>query len=375
MKHLLALTVVFVLCLLAVPPWVWAQVTSDTVDYINPETKKPEKVVGTIEEESPKGIKIKSGKDEKEIPALAITQVTYRNARVDAIEFRQGFTKEMRALEKTKTADRKAGLQEALVLFQKVAGNVRDNAAALRYMQFKMAMVQVELARNEPDNPALLQAALKALTEFKDGYTGGWQIVPVLLTLGRMQEEQGNLDAARAAFEALVALPDAPKELKREGEIQVALLLVRSKRYTEAEVKLKSLFQAAHPKDPQRGLLQIYLVEAQLAQNKLDQVEPALKAALAASGDNARVKAAAHNLLGDYYRAKKQDEDALWEYLKVEALYSQEQDEHAKALYYLSKLFQSVKGDRPRAQQCLDRLSEKTFSGSEYQRKALAEKK
>ena len=82
----------------------------------------------------------------------------------------------------------------------------------------------------------------------------------------------------------------------------------------------------------------------------------------------------AHASLGDYYRIKKQDEEALWEYLKVDALYSQEKEEHAKALYWLSRLFESVQGSKIRAGQCLDRLLDKTYAGTEYQRKVLGEK-
>jgi hypothetical protein len=241
-------------------------------------------------------------------------------------------------------------------------------------MQFKMAMVKAELADLEPENKAATKAALDALTEFKNNYSTGWQIVQALTMLGRMQEGEGNLDAARQAYEALANVPDAPPDVRRESELQVAQLLLRIKRYTEAEVKLKALAQSAAPDDPQRGLLQVYLVKAQLAQNKLDQVEASLKAAIAAAGDNTRLKATAHNLLGDYYLAKKQDEDALWEYLRVDALYPQEKDEHAKALYYLSKLFQSVQGNSFRAQQCLERLSDTNFAGNEYHRKATTEK-
>ena len=40
----------------------------------------------------------------------------------------------------------------------------------------------------------------------------------------------------------------------------------------------------------------------------------------------------------------------------------------------LDRLFESVKGDRFRSQQCLERLADKTFAGNEYQRKATTEK-
>ena len=43
------------------------------------------------------------------------------------------------------------------------------------------------------------------------GYVGS---VPVLTTLGRLQEEQGNIEEARRAYEMLTIIPDAPAELR-----------------------------------------------------------------------------------------------------------------------------------------------------------------
>jgi hypothetical protein len=87
------------------------------------------------------------------------------------------------------------------------------------------------------------------------------------------------------------------------------------------------------------------------------------------------VRAAAHNLLGDYYLAKGQPEPAFWEYLYVDTLYTQDRDEHAKALYHLSTLFDKVKRDPARAKQCSERLKDKQFAGTLYQRRAAGESK
>jgi hypothetical protein len=59
----------------------------------------------------------------------------------------------------------------------------------------------------------------------------------------------------------------------------------------------------------------------------------------------------------------------------VDTLYTQDRDEHAKALYHLSTLFDKVKNDRARAKQCADRLKDKQFAGTLYQRRASAEGK
>ena len=76
--------------------------------------------------------------------------------------------------------------------------------------------------------------------------------------------------------------------------------------------------------------------------------------------------------LGDFYRKKNLNEDAFWEYLRVDTLYSQNRNEHAKALYYLSKLFVDVKKDKVKSQEYLEKL--KLLDGTEYAKKAATEK-
>ena len=49
-------------------------------------------------------------------------------------------------------------------------------------------------------------------------------------------------------------------------------------------------------------------------------------------------------------------------------------EEHARALYWLSKLYDSVKKDTQKAQECVERLKSKDFEGAEYAKKIAAEK-
>jgi hypothetical protein len=56
-------------------------------------------------------------------------------------------------------------------------------------------------------------------------------------------------------------------------------------------------------------------------------------------------------------------------------LYNQDREEHAKALFELSKLFVQVKKDAARAERCLDRLiNDKEFAGSTFQKLAAKER-
>ena len=57
------------------------------------------------------------------------------------------------------------------------------------------------------------------------------------------------------------------------------------------------------------------------------------------TADNA-VKALAFNVMGDCYQAQKRPRDAMWSYLWVDVVYSQDRSEHLKALNKLLKIFE-----------------------------------
>ncbi len=84
----------------------------------------------------------------------------------------------------------------------------------------------------------------------------------------------------------------------------------------------------------------------------------------------------AYNLLGDYYSRKGQAEEAFWNYLRVDAMYNEDIEEQAKALYRLTTLFDKVKKDPIRGKEYADRLQGTRFAGTTYQKLAKpAEKK
>jgi hypothetical protein len=339
----------------------------DKVSYVNPSTKAAEVVEGAIQEESPAGIKIKlkAGGALRTIPATAVTEVLYKTA-VNDLDFRQPFGKELRAGQATRDAERKKLLGEVLTDFEALAAKVKDTPNAYRYLRFKIAQVTAELGK---DNPARAKAALALLTAYKTEFPTGWEIIPALKLLAQVQEQQGESEAAGKTYEELAKLPDAPKALKEESELLVARALLHGNKSAEAAQRLQTLLAGLSDNDPRGPLVRVYLAQSQLAQGKTEGVESQLKAALAASTDPT-LRAVAHNTLGDYYRLGKQDEEAFWQYLRVDVSYNQDKAEHAKALYYLATLFDTVKKDAARARECRERLKDRQYSGLEYQQRA-----
>jgi hypothetical protein len=353
---------------------VWGVAAAQDVVYFHDRAAKGEqKLVGSIEEEAPSGLKIKlkDGMDTvKQVPAADITRVEYHDKEVTAVEYRRPFTKEDAARKSDRPAVRKDRLLEALEGYTKLEQKLA-NPAARRYMQYKVAEVTALQAQ---DDPAKADAAIKLLTDFKAGHPGGWQMMAALKTLARLLEEAGKMDDARKAYEELADLPDVPLPVKQESALLVGKLLLRAGKYADAEKRLTKLAAALSRDDPQALFVRAYLAESRLGQNKPGDVAKELGEVIRASPDG-RLRGLAHNLLGDYYRGKNQPDEALWHYLRVDALYNEDAEEQAKALYHLAGLFDKVKKDPLRGKECAARLLDKRFAGTAHQRLLLQEAK
>lgn len=346
----------------------------DAVEFRDPAGKKPnETVIGTTTE-SPAGIRVtpsRKGEQPRDVPALDVVEVRYKTGLASA-SYRQPFGKERQALQPgVRDAVRKKALEDALQGFQAVAPQVKDNPAAYRYIQFKIAQV---LAHQAQDDPARRDAAIAALVAFNKEQPGGWETVPAYTLLARLQEDKGDVDAAGATYGELASVSGIPEGVKSASVVQAARALLRARKYGEAEKKLRGLGETLSTTDPRKDSADVYLAQSQAGQGSLDAAEKAARAVLARSADPA-VLGAAHNVLGDVYHKKGKPEDAFWEYLRVDVQYGADREEHARALYNLAELFDKVKNDKVRAEQCLDRVKDRSqFGGTEYHKKAVAAK-
>jgi hypothetical protein len=353
--------------LLAVVPMVGAQ---DEVTYYDRAEKKEARGVGAIEAETPAGIRLKEKGVVKLIPAVDVRHIAYKNDKVSVLEFRTLGSREDRALAPVEKAEsRRKALAEVLKGYEEMAPKLKDTPAAQRYVQFKIAQAKYYLSR---DDASQVEVALRALQAFLADHGKVWETVPALKMLARLQETKGDTDAAVRAYQELAALPDLPADLRRDSAIEEGKLLLRARKLAEAEKRLQALLAGDTSKGPQWAVLQILLTRSQIGQNNLAKAEQQLQTAIAAS-DDAVVRAMALNTWGDYYFKQGKSEEAFWSYLKVDILYGQEREEQARALYHLAQLFETVKKDPLRSQQCKARL--KQLEGTEYQKLTAGEAK
>jgi hypothetical protein len=370
-RYLPAMTACLLLTVLA--PHARAQ---EIIHYYDPASKsesKTEEIRGVIDSEGPLGIKVRPrNAPAKEIAAADIRYIRYKYVMVSDLDYRKPFGLEDRALGQTRPEQRKKLLADALQCYKDLLPRAKEVPAANRFMQYRIARL---LALQAEDDPDTLDAAIEAFTAFGKEHTAGWEIVPALKQLARLQEEKGNLTAAGQAYADLAAVPGITPRLRQESEILAARMLLRAGRAADAEKKLTSLDARLSAGDSTKPAVQVFLAQSRMERGDVTGVETQVNSALRNSADPA-VQAAGHNVLGDLYLKKNKREDAFWQYLRVDVQYGDDPEEEAKALYYLAKLFDSVRNDKVRAQECLDRLQDKgQFGGTEYHKKAAAVKK
>ncbi len=347
----------------------------DEVRYFNRKTQKEDTAKGTIEKESAATITVKYGTAGRKdvISSVDVLDVTYKVEGL-AIEYRKPFNTEEAALKPTtKDDERKQKIKEALKEYADLVPKFAEHKLVQRNLEYRMARL---LAKAAEDDATQVDPAIDALTKFKTDHSDSWQLIPAAKLLAGLREQTGDIKSAQKIYEELAANDALPKETREEFSLSEARLLIRGEQHAEALKKLKDLGSSFAADDPRKAKVDVYVAACTAAGGKAPEAEKQLKDLIGGKVDN-ETKALACNALGDLRLRAKKPEDAFWDYLWVDVLYNQDREEHAKALYQLSKLFRDVEQykDATRAEHCLDRLvNEKEFAGSIYQKLAAKER-
>ena len=149
----------------------------------------------------------------------------------------------------------------------------------------------------------------------------------------------------------------------------VGKLLLRGKKYKEAETRLAKVVESMSAGDPAEadgpGVPDREPdrpgQDGRHAEKELDRPDRR----------HARTRASAASptrLLGDYHMKKGQSGRGVLELPPRGCPVQRGRRAHARALYQLAKLFDKVKKDPLRGKECLTRLLDKRFEGSPYQK-------
>ncbi len=363
----------FVLGLVFMAAFVFSISAQDSVKYIDKTKKGESDINGLITGDSVKGLLIKVQKEPapKLIPAVDIINVNYSSTAIGSIELKSALGKEIRAnLPATKEAERLKLYEEAVKDITSLLPIVKADVRLSKYLSFRIAKIKADLAKIKPE---ILPDALKSLNTVRLDNPDSWMTLNAFKIEADLQEFKGDFDAALKLYQGVSRLPGIPPEIKTDSDFLILKLFMRTNRMAEAEAKLNEVEKAIPQDDPRRVQVLLVKSQANLLNDKLETLVVDLNNVIALSVEN-YIRGKALNLLGEYYLKKNMPTEAFWEFLKVDTLYSQDVDEHAKALYNLSILFDKVKNDPIRSRQATDKLMESTYSKTEYQKKASSDK-
>lgn len=353
--------------------FVFSVSAQDSVKYIDKTKKGENEINGLITGDSVKGLIIKIQKEPtpKLIPSVDIINVNYSSTVIGSIELKSALGKEVRAnLATTKEADRIKLYEESIKDVSELLPKVKSDTRLSKYLNFRIAKVKADLAKLKPD---ILPDAIKSLSGVRIDNPDSWMTLSSFKIEAELQEIKGDFDAALKLYQGIGKLPGVPKEIKTDSDFLVLKLLMRTNRMAEAEAKLKEVDSLILEGDPRRVQVLLVKTQANLLNDQLNTIEVDLNKVIDSS-DEVFTRSKAFNLLGEFYLKKNKEAEAFWAFLIVDTLYNQDTDEHAKALYHLSILFDKVKNDPIRARQSKDKLLDPIYLKSEYQKKVSADK-
>ena len=336
-------------------------------DVYSRKQEKPLK--GTIKNETARGLVV--GKDT--VAAEDIVDVFYdADTSTLTTAYRSAFNLE-KDLDSPKKLEKRKEIFSELIKKCDDLAKQADRPMAKRYYEYKSAWLRARQFEEEGGPPEL---AIARLADFAKNHKDSWQITRVLQRLAGMQIDQKDFEGAEESYKILADL-DIPEEYKQEAQLSAASIFLRmdkkepgaARKYLDSMKKIQAL-AAGLPKDG-KFAQRLKIAEAECL-GKAGQVKEGtvlLRGFIKETPDKA-LKAAAYNALGNILYDAGLAKEARWEFLWVDVVYNQDKSEHAKALYFLAKIFEEL-GEPERAQECRQLLLEtREFQGLEYQRLA-----
>lgn len=241
------------------------------------------------------------------------------------------------------------------VNLQKQTPNAADKTR--RFLEYKLATVAARVAdeaREEDGWDAKAREAVGLLERYFASYPNGWELWGVGRTLARIQGEVGKYPDAAATWSKLAKNAETPADLKLEAQMQEIDAAIRGGRYPDAAGKAAELAKTA-PAGAAKDRVSIYRAAADALSKSapLEGVAPVEKAI--ADSKDAAVRATGYGMLGELFLAAGKPRDAMWAFLWVEVVYTQDRDEVLKAVSRLATVFQ-LQGDEERVRAYREKL-------------------
>lgn len=308
---------------------------------------------GAVTATSRDGVTLERRGEKIEVPANAIESITFEG--------------EPPTLQLGRGAERTGNLSVALRRYEEAA-TASDKARPIVQsdLEFFLARCRARLALADPGE---LARAAELLEAYRSSHLTSYHYYPLHEWLGKVYARQGDRAKATAAFDELAKAPW--KDLQWRADVGQGRLLLDAGDYAAALERFNRVLAESGESSAEKLLQQEALLakaECLAAQGSYAEAETLLLGIIDNTpAEEASVQAAAHNALGDSMRAAGRPKDALLAYLYVDLLVASEQQEHAKALYYLGELFNQI-GEPARAAEAWERLRA-TYPNSAWAKK------
>jgi hypothetical protein len=313
----------------------------DEIQYFDRASNAIVAVQALIEQENINGLRFRVGArgEPVDVPATDLIDVVYSVPGSLRLILARARNEEKKSVALGATQpERVQAIAQAIKEYQGLLkeGEQTGSPSARRHWQFRIARLRAQAAS---ENRAETKAALTELTAFVR-QNDSWQTVVAASLLTRLLANGGDFDAAAQAHRQLSNGKGLSPAAKREQAREVILLDLLGKNLKPASAAidaqrvetpatgsepmrlraLEALRDAADGK-PERALSQLEGLENQVK-------EPADRGFLW--------------LLRGYCESiAGRDDQALWAFLRVDQLYSEDQAVHAKAVEQLVKLFEA----------------------------------
>ena len=264
------------------------------------------------------------------------------------------FAGEPSEINSARSAIGRGRLKEADKLLSKVDRSQIDRSEVLQELDYLLLRVRVQLALSAQSN---LENAIQQAKEFLAKYRDSYHVSAAIELLGNLYLAVGEHDEALRQFAKLAKAP-APYFQARSA-ILTGKLLQQTGKHVEALAKFESALSAAEGSpaaESQKLEATLHRAISQAASGQVEQATTAVKQIIAAANpQDIELLATAYNALGDCYLQSEKQKAARDAFLHVDVLFKSAAEQHAKALYELSRLWE-ILGQRQRAREAKDRL-------------------
>jgi tetratricopeptide (TPR) repeat protein len=337
----------------AIRPWslalvatAWAALAGssraeDVIEYYNDEGRLAT-ARGTIGEETPREVAIKTARGDQRIGVHRIDLIRY-----DGQSPQLGVIRDL---------ERQGRYQEAHDQYKEQLGQVPEGketlADAVAVAVFRTAC---KAAIADPEKAELpIKMFEKDGPQFKETR----HYYPMQELIGQVYLAAGQFDKAATAFAPLkeVTWPG----YREKATVYQGLAALKQKKLDDAKRAFEEVMSSAsNDRDVvlQKRVAQVYLGEALVEEKKTAEAEKLLREALAQiPTEEAELKAIGHNALGDALAANGKPKEAVLDgYLWVVTIYHRHPDQVARALFHLAQLFPRI-GFADHGREMSDRL-------------------